>query len=513
MSHPRHPRLPSQTPSFVCEVPLQVTTPQERVILVRLESARQLYNVCLGEAKRRVGLVRQSKVFQRAHALPKDDPDRARLFAQARARYDLSDYALQAYAGRIRQSWIGEHLDSLTAQKLASRAYQAANKLLLGQAKRVRFKGRTQLDSVEGKNNESGIRWRGDHVAWNGLVLPGIIDSDDPVLANGLAARVKYVRIVRRKLGDRNRFYAQLVVEGRPLRKDRHPLGAGIVGLDLGPKTIAVVSEQYASLQQFCPDVLPDAEALRRLDRKLDRQRRANNPGNYDERGRVKRGKLRWHLSRRQRETQVARREQYRKLAATRKRSHGTLVHQVLALGSTFHLEKLSYKAWQKRYGKSVGLCAPGMYVAHLTRLAASAGGQVVDINPRRAKLSQTCHCGAVVKKRLSQRQHHCPCGASAQRDLMSAFLARFVDPETSLLNAGHAKDAWPGAEPLLQAAFEQATQNQPASGRGLPSSFGAPRVRLSQSRSPAADLAANAESRDAVPMRKRVGRARQRQR
>jgi len=48
---------------------------------------------------------------------------------------------------------VGEHLDSNTGQKLGTRAYRAANRLLLGQANRVRFKGRNQVDSVEGKSN------------------------------------------------------------------------------------------------------------------------------------------------------------------------------------------------------------------------------------------------------------------------------------------------------------------------------------------------------------------------
>ncbi len=38
-----------RTPSFVCEVPLQVGPAQERVLQARLEAARALYNACLGE--------------------------------------------------------------------------------------------------------------------------------------------------------------------------------------------------------------------------------------------------------------------------------------------------------------------------------------------------------------------------------------------------------------------------------------------------------------------------------
>jgi transposase len=234
------------------------------------------------------------------------------------------------------------------------------------------------------------------------------------------------VRLVRRKLGLRNRFYAQLVCEGTPYRKPQHHLSQGVVGLDLGPSTIAVVAEQQAFLQPFCPEVAPNAQALRRLDRQLDRQRRANNPANYDERGRVRKGRKRWQVSKRQRQVQAKRREVYRKLAATRKRSHGQLAHRVLALGSAFHLERISYRAWQKMFGRSVNRSAPGMFVSLLSRLAASAGGQVCELHTQRAQLSQRCHCGVVVKKPLRQRWHRCACGVSAQRDLYSAHLARF---------------------------------------------------------------------------------------
>ena len=214
-----------RTPSFMCELPLRVTPAEVRVLLARLEAARQVYNACLGEAKPRVGLVRQSKTFQRARALPKDDPARRPLFAQARAASACSEYALHAYADHLRQSWLGEHLDSNTGQKLATRAYQAANRLLLGKARRVRFKGRHQLDTVEGKTNTSGIRWHEDRVEWSALVLPARIHPRDRVVAHGLSCPVKYVRLVRRKLGQRNRFYAQLVCQGTPYRKPQPPRG------------------------------------------------------------------------------------------------------------------------------------------------------------------------------------------------------------------------------------------------------------------------------------------------
>ena len=74
---------PKRTPSFVCEVPLRVGPAQERTLLARLEAARQVYNACLGEARKRVRLVRASKAFQHARTLPREDPARKERFRQA----------------------------------------------------------------------------------------------------------------------------------------------------------------------------------------------------------------------------------------------------------------------------------------------------------------------------------------------------------------------------------------------------------------------------------------------
>ena len=88
----------------------------------------------------------------------------------------------------------------------------------------MRFKGKAQLDSVEGKTNVAGMRWCVDHLKWSGLVLPARLDPRDLVMVHGLSCPVKDVRLVRRKLGLRHRFYAQLVCEGRSYRKAQHKL-------------------------------------------------------------------------------------------------------------------------------------------------------------------------------------------------------------------------------------------------------------------------------------------------
>ena len=191
------PAEQAKNPSFVCELPLVLSGADERVLGVRFDVSRQTYNACLSEALRRLDLMRQSKEHQAARKLPRGKKGsrvakaRATAFRKANKRFGFREYDLHAWATQhISHQWLGEHLDSNTVQTLATRAFRAAQQYAFGKRGRPRFKGKNHLDSVEGKSNDSGIRWRDDHVEWLGLNLPAIIDPRDPVVAHGLSSRV-----------------------------------------------------------------------------------------------------------------------------------------------------------------------------------------------------------------------------------------------------------------------------------------------------------------------------------
>ncbi len=136
---------------------------------------------------------------------------------------------------------------------------------------------------------------------------------------------------------------------------------------------------------------------------------------------------------------------------------------------------------------------------------AESAGGSVDEFSTRTTALSQVCLCGQKHKKRLSERVHSCDCGVRMQRDLFSAYLARHV--KDNLLQVTEANESWSGAEPLLRAAWEQATTTQPASGRRKPTSFGV-FGRPSQSGSSEQEGLPTHEASDVVAMAKACARA-----
>jgi transposase len=267
-------------------------------------------------------------------------------------------------------------------------------------------------------------------------------------------------------------------MRGEPYRK--YEKGSATIGLDLGPSTIAIVADDpvegfTARLLLFCADLNTSNAEIKRLQRKADRQRRANNPDNYLENGSFKpRSQQRpWVVSKRYQTTLDKVADLLRKQAAHRKSLHGELVNWICRRAAIVKFEDLSYKAWQKMWGKSIGHRAPGTFVSLLRTRCKHLGIGVVDIPTRTTALSQTCHgCGVRVKKTLRQRWHNCPeCGVHAQRDLYSAWLAIHV--ERGLLDREQAIKAWPDVHKVLVAAMDDLLSESKLAKVPLPSTFG----------------------------------------
>lgn len=94
--------------SFICELPLVLSGDDERVLVVRLDCARQVYNAVLGESLKRLALLRQAKAYQAARALPRRTKEerkaRAAAFRALDERFGLREHDLHAWAGQFTQS-------------------------------------------------------------------------------------------------------------------------------------------------------------------------------------------------------------------------------------------------------------------------------------------------------------------------------------------------------------------------------------------------------------------------
>lgn len=482
------------TPTFIVELPLVVSDRDEREMLVRLELARQLSNACLGEALRRLDLMRESLAYARARAMPKmagkkPNRERAAAFAALRHAYGFTSGAISAFGTKCKNEarWnegrsrtdprIGAH----ECQRIAEHAFSAAEMYAFGVRGRPRFKGKGRpLHSLEGKSAGSSVCWNAGtgSLEWGGLRLRAMFapDGRDPWLVQGLKARTKFARVVWRTIKGRRRWFVQLAQEGlAPLKYQT--VEGGLVGLDVGPSTVAVYSERGVGLAPLAPEVEQPWAKSRTLQRAMDRSRRATNPQCFNADGTWKRGAK---VEVRSTSYQTLRNdlaETERVLETRRKRSHGALANRILACGNVLQSEKLSYTAFQKIFGRSTKVRAAGSLMALLRRKAERAGGELRDLDTWSLKLSQYDHTtNSCTKKALSERWHVLGDGSGVvQRDLYSAFLAAVADKNA--IHSSRALAAWPAAQSLLDRAGWM--RQQPVSVAGLlataPVGFGLP--------------------------------------
>jgi len=321
-----------------------------------------------------------------------------------------------------------------------------------------------------------------------------------------LKCGVKYCRMIRKWVGTKWKYYAQIVLEGYPPIKcdsngvAKRPVKQGRVGIDIGTQTIAFSCKDVCDLRVLAPSARAQAKSLvneiATTLRAMNRSRRATNPKYYNPDGTIKRlkrqhgqkQKRKWKYSKRYYRLRAKLRNLYRKLADIRKMEHNILANELLTYGNEFVVEDMNYKALQKRskktkinpktgrahtkkrFGKSIGRCAPALFITILGQKASRYGGSVIKVSTFETKASQFDHTDdSYTKKKLSQRFAKLSDGTIVQRDLYSAFLLLHLRKNLQSYNKKNIKKDFPQFKKLHDETKER-LQN---SHEWLPSSVG----------------------------------------
>ncbi|MDM5247219.1 hypothetical protein [Lysinibacillus sp. G4S2] len=459
----------SKKDCFIIELKLLIDTWQTDILLKRFEIARTLYNTTLSYAVKQYTFMQESKHYRkqlRCYQKAKKSNDTKELKQTAkelnniRQSFGLSENQLHAYIKKHQHNY-KKHIDSNTSQKIASTVWKAVQDVLFKGSK-AHFKRYGMLHSVEGKSNKAGIRFKENVVYWNGLTLPVRIRKQDLFVEESLALHtINYCRLVKKVIRGVHTFYVQLVMDGVPPAKRIPSTGAfrhayqkqKRVGIDIGPSTIAVVSEKNVFIQQLAPDVPLLEKQKRRLLRKLDRSRRSTNPNNFNKDGTIKHGvKLRWTYSKNYQKTKKQVKELYRKKASYIKEKHGALANKILSLGDVVYIETMHFKGLakrtketktniqgkfqsKKRFGKSIGNHAPAMLVGIIHQKLGYTKQTIQKVNTITFRASQYNHVtDRYEKKKLHQRWSQIG-SHLVQRDLYSAFLLMNSEPNLQQTN------------------------------------------------------------------------------
>ena len=233
-------------------------------------------------------------------------------------------------------------------------------------------------------------------------------------------------------------------MEGIPPKK--REIGQGEVGIDVGTRTIAIASDNETKLLELA-EGLEDVQKVKTiLSRKLDRQRRANNPNKYNSDGTINiHNRDRWIKSNNYIKTQNKLRDIQSKMARIRKQKHEELANYILSLGNIIKVETMNYSGLQKRskettindktgkinkkkrFGKSLANKAPSMLLTIIDRKLKYENLWLFKINTYKVKASQyNPFTNEYNKKELSERWNEFE-NCKIQRDLMSALIIKNV--------------------------------------------------------------------------------------
>lgn len=478
----------SSTDTCCLTLPLRLEKWQEDRLAKRFEIARQIYNTLVRAELKKLRRIEQTlqykKLQKEIQALDRNSADykkRQKNLYNARNKM-LREAGFTEYSFKTDIKDYYKHFNcnigsNVAVHGIASQVWTAFEKLLFKpEGKKVHFKKFGDIHSlrgysVTGKSGGVEIVFRGKYIEWKNLKLPLKLSPHNTYEEEMLSYRVKYVRILRKSGKTKERWYAQLVLEGKPVVKrdlnsglPKHPVGRGTVGLDIGPQTLAYSSENEVNLVELADQVQDIEQKKRQLQRKLDRSRRATNPNNYNADGTIKHGvKLTRNKSKRYVRVQKELSHLLHSQAETRRRQHIELANHLLSLGDCFYVEDMAWPSLthrakktevsektgrfkrKKRFGKSIANKAPATLIEMLRQKCVSRGVFGVEKVPTSIKASQYNHQTKDYKaKPLSQRWNVMPDGNRIQRDIYSAFLLQHYDIETGNFDQKSLEQAYP---------------------------------------------------------------------
>ena len=447
-------------------LPLKLEKWQEDRLDKRLEIARKIYNTLVNFELKKLRKLEANPDYIALQEKLKEttnNTERKKLYKEIdklRKEAGFTEYAFKSDVKAFYKYFNANIGSAVAVHGIAPQVWAAFDRLFYGNGKAVHFKRYGEINSlrgysVAGKSGGVEIIYHETHIEWKGLKLPIKLDPDNDYEREMLQYRVKYCRIIRKPGRNKNHWYVQLSLEGKPAVKYdrntgevRHPVGSGAVGIDIGPQTIAYASDTEVALKELADKVNNIEQKKRVLQRKLDRSRRATNPDNYAPDGTIRRGvKLTRNKSRKYLKCQKELAYIQRQQADIRKRQHNELANHLLILGDRFYVEDMEWPALthrakkteisektgkikrKKRFGKSVGNKAPASLIGLLDLKLKSRGLAGVIRVDTRVRASQYNHLSDDYrKKELRDRWNDMPDGRHIQRDLYSAFLLQHMN-------------------------------------------------------------------------------------
>lgn len=474
----------AQTPSYVVSTKIHLPESIAKRLEKSFNIANSAYNEALSFGLKRFEVLKQNSYYQellearRLAVVKMDVLKKAKkkdkeltkqikgyndaLF-ELRKVYSLTESELQKHLAQQRRKIDSpyQQLAACEIQVIADQAMKTLEKVLFYKIKphKLRFRSKYDLNvSYRNKVNTTGTRLvksnRKD-IAYRLYIHKKSTFVDIPIKAFNTyqqmsllrSEKIKYVQIIRKTIRGKKIYYLQIVCQGFPPAKITK--GKGVIGIDPGISTVAFASSSEVALVDLMPKNITQKEKLlKRLDQKIERSQRVNNPNCYHENKTIKKGTRFKRPSNRQIRLRNRRLKAYHSLSEERKKLQRQLINRIVSQASSIKIEDLNVKGLQKRnqdirinpktnqpyskkrYGKSVFRAAPSSFRAALETKTRQLDINLEVISPKNVKPSQYNHVTQTFEKKpLSTRVYDLSKKyPNVQRDLYSAFLIGHIE-------------------------------------------------------------------------------------
>lgn len=426
----------------VVTLPLKTEPWQEDVLFKRFELCRSIYNAMLGyelkqyrkmnrepEYKESLELImsaykieneKEKKAVKKTEAY-KEAVETQRRFLR---EYGFSEFDFISTVAQFREHFSQNVSSNMAALSIAKPMWAAFDKLLFGKGETVHFKKYDTWSSVV-TNGKSGIRIVNEEektvLHRNGneklfvltggqkgkkLKMPIKIDPKDYYALEMLDRDIKTVRITRKKVKGKYKYYVQLCVVGQPaIKYDRetgeikNTVGKGRVGIYIDTTSVTVYCDKGKEYFDLSSDSKADDQKIAELQQYLDSSRRATNPDNFNADGTIKKGlikdgqrvPLRWKYSNGYKKAKNELANLHRVVAEKRMLQRNILANKIIALGDEVivndypfqyaamrkkedEVSKSGRPLSKKKAGKQIGQNAPATLVALIDQKLKSKG-------------------------------------------------------------------------------------------------------------------------------------------
>ena len=451
--------------TYTYTLKLKTNTKMKKELNKRLQKGAVVYSETLKELLSRERKLKRDPLYKKAYKLEKGK-ERNAILNELDKKYKLSKFEAIAIATKKRKDLcLTAYIPSKVGDFLGDRAYLAFKKkhfVINNTSKVVRPK---MIDSLV-SSGKTGIRLVNGKVYYGVtgklkthlLEIP-VIYKNDEYEQEILRGKLVQNRILKKIQNGKEHFYLQMILraEVAPRKYDTSDM-FGNVGIDIGTSTVAISSYYETKLEELAPGIDKKEKEIARLQRKLDRQRRANNPQNYNEDGTIVRGKKPWTYSKKYYQTKNKLRKLKTKQAETRTLAHKTLANEIVGLGDRFVVEQMSFAGLQKksketkinektnkfqskkRFGATIGHRAPATLISMIEQKCKSQGKTFIKADTKSVKASQFDHLTEEYTKHSLSTRVKFVGDDKVQRDLYSAFLLAYVEDDKKTVNVNACK-------------------------------------------------------------------------